>query len=230
MQFGTRYRVLSNETEVSKGPCRSGSKSDGEENETLVFKVDVIPLHCMCAVGTYNRFPSDITRQHTRFVEKAIHFWRVGSSLKKFLQEMSIRGHGNAPTTLPWSTNVMNHISLILAWENFVFADDGNPERSCALHREREGVLWMKGVTPKFHGAQTNIGWPLCKYLCLRKSLHVAMDTLTFFGCKINTVCFREVLVGDVEVFARQMANEELDIVREEDVQPTPKCLGVFYW
>lgn len=43
--------------------------------------------------------------------------------------------------------------------------------------------------------------------------------------CEIYTLCFKESSLGAVEVFARQMLNEESDIICQADAQGAAKVL-----
>lgn len=91
----------------------SDSDREGKKKETLVFEMESPPIHYTRAVSTYNLSLAACTPQCNNVAEDVIHSWGIGSSWEEVLAQLSEQGHREVPTTFPWWTNEMDHISRV---------------------------------------------------------------------------------------------------------------------
>lgn len=85
--------------------------------------------------------------------------------------------------------------------------------RSRALRRKEKGFVWSKDVTEKF----TSLGKAdldtFTNVFDVVKACMLLPKHSRFVGREINTVCFKESILGVVNMFVRQVLNEESSVV-----------------
>lgn len=179
----------------------------------------------MLHVGIHSHSSASCSLQHTKVAEEAIYGSCLKFGQKQVLAQMSNQKHGEIPTTCTWWTNEMNYISMDSAEEKAVITDDGALGSGTAQGCGKIVIVDVKDAIRMVSLGEQTVFYPYADTFANTKASMLVQSHRRLVRCKIDKVCFMEGLVGDLEVFASQVSNAQLEIVAEEDVKATEKVL-----
>lgn len=177
-----------------------------------VFSVERTPLQFIRGRGNYKANPATKRLTHMSMGELAVHVWRNGLEHNDMLQRVDYNLGGYVSSTLPGWTNTMDNIPRLPATE-VVYGDViGNNGRPVMLRPEQKNISVMKTLVAQYSPPGGIVLDPFNGTFAVAKACLSLPSHRRCVCGDADPRCIQHGLLQLVEVFARQLLNEDSDI------------------
>ena len=196
---------------------------DDPDKEVIVekkpFEVERNPLYFQRAPGFYQATPSARRLTHLSTTEQAIHVWRTGCSAADNFSRVNYERGGFVPSRHKGYTDCIDNIPRLTPQEK-VYTDEVNSnDRPKMLRPEQKSVALLKTIISKYSQPGDIVFDPFAGSYSTGRS---CMSLLSHRRCIMGDQderCGKFSMRQLVEVYARQILNEESDITGTDDLK-----------